>query len=128
VLNEESPMVLVVRWLLLAASVWVAAELLSGIELEGIVSTLVVAALLGLLNLYIRPALVLLTLPFTIVTFGLFLIVVNAILLGLVDWLANLFDDIHFEVETIGAALLGAVIISLVNMTLNSIAKPSSFA
>ena len=127
-MGDEKLGVVIVRWLLLAASVWVAAELLSGIELSGFVSTLAVAAMLGLLNLYIRPALVLLTLPFTIVTFGLFLIVVNAVLLGLADWLANLFDGIDFEVETIGAALLGAVIISLVNMVLSSVVKPDRFA
>jgi putative membrane protein len=127
-MGEEKLGVVIVRWLLLAASVWVAAELLSGIELSGFVSTLAVAAILGLLNLYIRPALVLLTLPFTIVTFGLFLVVVNAILLGLADWLANIFDGIDFDVETIGAALLGAVIISLVNMLLSSVVKPDRFA
>jgi putative membrane protein len=127
-LKGERWSVLVARWLILSASVWVAAALLSGIELRGIGSTLAVAAILGLLNLYLRPALVVVTLPFTILTFGLFLIVVNAILLGLADWVANLFDGIHFAVETAGAALLGAVIISLVNMTLNAVVKPGRFA
>jgi putative membrane protein len=127
-LNGESTSVVVIRWLLLAVSVWLTAELLSGIELEGIGSTLAVAAILGLLNLYVRPVLILLTLPFTIITFGLFLIVVNAMLLGLADWLANLVDSIHFEVETVGAALLGSVLISLMSMVLNSLVKPGRFA
>ena len=72
--------------------------------------------------------LILLTLPFTIITFGLFLIVVNAMLLGLADWLANLVGSIHFEVETVGAALLGSVVISVMSMVLNSLVKPGRFA
>ena len=71
---------LLIRWLMLAASVWVAAEIVSGIHLEGLVSTLVVAAILGILNLYLRPILVLLSLPFTILTLGFFIVVINAIL------------------------------------------------
>jgi putative membrane protein len=119
---------LVVRWLILAAAVWVAAELLDGIELEGIESTLIVAAILGLLNLYLRPVLMLVTLPLTLITLGLFIIVVNALLLGLTDWLAGVIGGIDFEVETIGAALLGAVIISLVSMLLDAVIKPARFA
>ena len=64
---------LLIRWLMLAAAVWVAAEIVSGMYLEGLVSTLVVAAILGLLNLYLRPILVLFSLPFTIITLGLFI-------------------------------------------------------
>jgi putative membrane protein len=119
---------LVVRWLILAAAVWVAAELLDGIELEGLESTLIVAAILGLLNLYLRPVLMLVTLPLTLITLGLFIIVINAILLGLTDWLAGVIGGIDFEVETIGAALLGAVIISLVSMLLDAVIKPARFA
>ena len=125
--QRENSASLVVRWLILAASVWVAAELVEGIEIEGLASTLAVAAILGLLNLYVRPALVMLTLPLTIVTFGLFLIIVNALLLGIADWLAGLIDEVRFEVDTAGAALLGAVIISLVSMLLNSLVRPGRF-
>jgi putative membrane protein len=108
---------LVIRWLMLAVSVWVAAVLVDGIHLEGWQSTLIVAAILGLLNLYLRPILFCLSLPVTILTLGLFIIVVNAILLGLTDWLANIFD-VNFDVENIGSALLGALIISLVSFVL----------
>ena len=115
---------LLIRWLMLAASVWIAAEIVSGIHLEGLVSTLVVAAILGLLNLYIRPILVLFSLPFTIITLGFFIIVINAALLGLTDWLVDIFGGIKFGVDGLGAALLGAIIISLVNMLLGAILKP----
>jgi putative membrane protein len=115
---------LLIRWLMLAVSVWVAAEIVSGIYLEGIVSTLVVAAVLGLLNLYLRPILVFFALPFTVVTLGLFIIVINAIMLGITDWLVDIFGGIEFGVDGIGAALLGALIISLVNMLLSMVLKP----
>ena len=115
---------LLIRWLMLAAAVWVAAEIVSGMYLEGLVSTLVVAAILGLLNLYLRPILVLFSLPFTIITLGLFIIVINAILLGLTDWLVDIFGGIEFSIDGVWAALLGALIISIVNMLLGMVLKP----
>ncbi len=115
---------LLVRWLMLAFSVWVAAEVVGGIHLDGLVSILAVAAILGLLNLYLRPVLFVLSLPFTILTLGFFVIVINAILLGITDWLADIFG-IHFAVDSIGAALLGALLISLVNLMLAAFLRPS---
>ena len=118
---------LVIRWLMLAVSVWVAAVLVEGIHLEGWQSTLIVAAILGLLNLYLRPILFILSLPVTILTLGLFIVVVNAILLGLTDWLANIFD-VNFDVDGIGSALLGALIISLVSFVLSWFVDPDRIA
>ena len=83
-----------------------------------------VAAVLGLLNLYLRPIIFLLSLPFTIITLGFFIIVINAILLGLTDWLVDLFGGIEFGVDGILAALFGAIIISLVSMALGAVLKP----
>ena len=118
---------LVIRWLMLAVSVWVAAELVDGMDLEGWQSTLIVAAILGLLNLYLRPILLFLSLPATILTLGLFIVVVNAILLGLTDWLANIFD-VKFDIEGVGPALLGALIISLVSLVLSWFVDPDRIA
>ena len=84
---------------------------------------LAVAAILGLLNLYLRPLLFWLWLPFTIITLGLFIVVINAILLGVTDWVAGIFD-LRFAVDSIGAALLGALVISLVNMLLSAFIRP----
>jgi putative membrane protein len=117
-LDSAKVISLAIRWLMLAVAVWVAAELVGGIHLEGATSTLIVAAILGMLNLYLRPLLVLLSLPLTILTLGLFLVIVNALLLGLTDLLANISDDIRFDVEGVGAAILGALIISLVGLIL----------
>jgi putative membrane protein len=119
---------LLIRWLMLSLAVWVAAELISGIHLEGWQSTLIVAAILGLLNMYVRPVLVLVSFPITILSLGLFLIFINAALLGLTDWIANLSDEIHFDVEGIGASLLGALVISLVSLILGWFVKPERIA
>ena len=114
---------LLIRWLMLAFAVWVAAEVVGGIHLEGIGSILAVAAILGLLNLYLRPLLFWLSLPFTVITLGLFIIVINAILLGITDWVADIFD-LRFAVDGVGAALLGAIVISLVNLMLSVFLRP----
>lgn len=119
---------LLLRWLTLSLAVWVAAEVVPGIHLEGWQSTLIVAAILGLLNTYVKPVLFLLSLPVTIITLGLFLIVLNAIMLGLADWVANISDDIRFDVEGFWAALFGAVIISLVNVVVGIFVKPDRIA
>src|SRR5215211_3653413 len=91
---------LLIRWLLLALSVWVAAELVRGIHLQGVTSTLIVALILGLLNLYLRPILFILSLPLTIMTLGLFIVVLNAVLLGLTSWIAEGLDFVHFHVDS----------------------------
>ena len=127
-MSSMRAMTLVIRWLILAAAVWVASLLVSGIRLEGWESTLLVAAVLGLLNLYVKPVLVLLSLPVTILTLGLFLIVINAVLLGVTDWLVNQFGGIEFDVAGIGAALLGALVISLVSTVLGLFINPERVA
>jgi putative membrane protein len=119
---------LAIRWLLLALAVWVAAELLRGIHLEGWKSTLAVAAILGLLNLYLKPVLNLIALPLTILTLGLFLLVINAGLLLLTSWIADQFESIHFHVDNFGAALLGAIVISLVSICIQVFINPDRIA
>jgi putative membrane protein len=113
----RDPVATVIRWLITAVAVWVAAELVAGISYRGTESILVVAAILGLLNLYVRPVLSLLALPITIVTLGLFLIVINAVLLGLAAWLSDLFG-VDFTIDDVWSALLGALIISLVSLVI----------
>ena len=105
--STERAIALLIRWLLLAAGVWVAAKLIGGIHLSGWQSTLIVAAILGVLNLYVRPALDLIALPLTVITLGLFLLVINAALLLLTSWIAGHFHSIHFHVDGFGSALLG---------------------
>jgi putative membrane protein len=126
-MSTERLLSLVIRWLLLALAVWVAAEVVSGIHLEGTADTFAVALILGLLNLYLRPLLVVLSLPVTLITFGLFIIVINALLLLLTDWIAGWFD-LAFSVDGLGAALLGALIISIVNLVTGTFIRADSIA
>lgn len=83
-------------------------------HLEGFASAVVASVLLSILNVLVRPILVILTLPVTILTLGFFLFVVNAITLELTDYLMG--DA--FEISGFGMALLAAVIISLVNLVI----------
>ena len=108
-------MAFVVRWLILAAAVWVAAQVVGGIHLEGWKSTLIVALILGLLNVYVKPLLVVAGFPALIMTLGLFLIIINTALLGLTAWICGKFDSIHFAIDGFWDALFGAIIISIVS-------------
>jgi putative membrane protein len=96
------------RLLISAAGLWLASELVAGIEIQGLGTLVIAALLLGLVNALVRPLVVLLTLPITLLTLGLFLLVVNAGMLGLV---AALLGD--FTVAGFGSALLGSIVVSL---------------
>lgn len=108
-----------VRWLILAVAVWVAAELVPGIRHEGWRSILIVALILGLLNAFLKPLLVFLSLPITVMTLGLFLVVINTGLLALTAWLAGKAENVQFAIDSFAAALLGAVIISIITFILS---------
>ena len=124
----ERVVAFVIRWLITAAGVWVAANLVGGIHLEGAESTLAVALILGLLNAYLKPLLVVGTLPALLTTAGLFLIVINTVLLALTAWIAGKFDSVHFAIDSFGAAFWGAVIISLVSFLLSLFVSPERIA
>ena len=98
----------VVRLLIAAAGLWLAQALVPGVEIHGTGTLFVAALLLGIVNAFVRPLIVLLTLPITVVTLGLFLWVINAAMLGLV---ARLLDA--FTLHGLGSALLGALVVSL---------------
>jgi len=96
------------RLLIVALGLWLASEWVPGIEVKGVGTLLGAALLLGIVNAIVRPLLVILTLPITVLTLGLFLLVINAGMLGLVAWL---FDD--FTIADFGSALLGSIVVSL---------------
>jgi putative membrane protein len=104
-----------VRLLVNAVGLMVAAWFVPGVRLTGLAPALVAGALLGLVNALIRPVLFFLTLPFTILTLGLFIFVVNAICFGLTAALVPGFDLSGFR-----AALLGALVVSLVSWVLEA--------
>ncbi|MCA0971628.1 phage holin family protein [Halobacillus litoralis] len=93
--------------------------LLDGVQISGIGGALLAAFILSILNAIVRPILVVLTLPITILSLGLFLFVINAITLGLTDLLLGS----TFEMASFGIAILAAIIISLINLVLNSLIK-----
>jgi putative membrane protein len=106
---------LVVRWVLTACSLWLTSELLPGIELHGFRAVFIAAMVLGILNAFLRPLVLLVTLPINIVTFGVFTLVVN----GLMLWITS--DVVKgFEIHGFWQAVLGALLMSLISLLLNA--------
>ena len=106
-------MILIIHWLLSALSLLLVAHLVPGIELRGFGTALVAAVVFGLVNATLGFILKILTLPLTIVTFGLFLFVINAVMLKLAAALVP-----GFVVEGFVPALLGAIILSAISFVL----------
>jgi putative membrane protein len=110
---------LLLRWAIAAIAIFVACEFMPGIHYRGSVWTLaVVAAIWGLVNAFVRPLLKLLTCPLIILTLGLFILIINALMLLLTSWLAERFG-IPFTVDSFWTAFWGALVISIVSFLLN---------
>lgn len=97
--------------ILTAALLLLVANLVRGVHVQGWSSALIGAMVLGFVNAVVRPLMVLLTLPFTILTFGLFLLVVNALMLWLVAVLVP-----GIRIQGFGSALLGSLVLTLLNL------------
>ena len=102
-----------------AALLVLVANLVPGIQVKGFGSAFLGAIVLGLVNAFVRPLMILLTLPLTILTFGLFLLVVNALVLMLVGALVP-----GLRVQGFGAALLGSLLLTLLNLGVASLVGP----
>jgi putative membrane protein len=108
-------MKILVRWFLLAAALLLVAHFYSGVTVASFGAALVAAFVLGLLNTLVRPLLVLLTLPVTLITLGLFLFVINALMF----WAAaSLLDGLH--VAGFSAALVGSLLYSVCGMVIDA--------
>jgi putative membrane protein len=107
-------MKIIVRWLLLAAALLLVAHLYSGVQVASFTSALIAALVLGLFNTLVRPLLVLLTLPVTFITLGLFLFVINALMF----WAAASVLQ-GFQVTGFMAALIGSLLYSLCAMLID---------
>jgi putative membrane protein len=103
-----------IRSLLTMLAVLATAHIIPGISVDGWLSALGAAVVLGVLNAILRPLLLLLSLPFIIVTFGLFIFVINALLLGLASWLVP-----GFRVAGFWSAVFGSLVISIISGILN---------
>lgn len=110
-------MSLLLNWLISAIAIIISAYILPGIKVPNFTTALVVALVLGILNAVIRPLLLLLTLPVNILTLGLFTLVINAVIILLV---ASLVPE--FQVNGFLAALLFAIVLSVINSLLINLA------
>ena len=117
---------LTLNWLLHATALLALAHLYSGVEVKDFHAALAAAFVIGLFNLVVRPALVVLTLPVTFFTLGLFLFIINALMFWAAAWLLD-----GFQVRGFGSALLGSLIYSafgvLIDSALQRLFSPKTF-
>jgi putative membrane protein len=106
------------RWMILTIAVVLAANIVPGIHFYTVSALVLATLLLGLLNAFVRPVMLVLSLPLLIFTLGLFILVINAFLLYFVGHVLK-----GFEVETFGSAFWGSVVISIVSLLLNAVTK-----
>ena len=107
---------LLINWLLSAVSLFVVAHVVPGFEVSGFLAALLAAVVVGLVNSTLGAILRIVTFPLTVLTLGVFWFVINALMLELASWLAP-----GFEVHGFLSAFLGAVVLALVNLLLNSL-------
>jgi putative membrane protein len=108
----------VLRALVAALGLWVATLLVSGLSISGYGTLLLAALLLGVCNAVVKPVLILLTLPITVLTLGLFLLVINAAVLALVALLLP-----GFAIAGFWAAVLGSLVVSIISVIGSSLIK-----
>ena len=109
---------IIVRWVLNALALYIVATILPGIHLSDFGSALVAVVIIGLVNVLVKPILFLLTIPVTVITFGLFAFVLNALMLMLASALTP-----GFKIDGFGTALLGSILLSLVTTILYSLVQ-----
>ena len=105
---------LVIRWIVSALALYLTSGIVSGIEIRGIGALLAAAAMIGIINAFVRPVVLLLTLPLSVLTLGLFVLVVNAAMLSL----ASAFVP-GFTVRSFGAAFWGWLVLSFFTFCIN---------
>jgi len=111
-------MSLIIRWIINTLALFVVVTIVPGFHYHSIVSLAIAAAVLGLLNAIVRPILFVLTLPLTIVTLGLFLVVLNAIMLEMTSWVVP-----GFRINGFGWAIVGAVVLGIISLVTSRIGR-----
>lgn len=109
---------LIIRLLINALAVFILAHFLGGVDVDGYTGAIIVAIVLSLLNLLVKPFLVILTLPVTVLTLGLFLLVINALIILLADKLID-----GFSVSSFWTAVLFSILLSVLQSILQSFFK-----
>jgi putative membrane protein len=110
----------VMRWLVTTVAVMAASSIVHGIRYDSAASLIVAALLLGILNAFLRPIVLILSLPLILLTLGLFILVVNALMLYFVSGIVN-----GFHVDSFGSAFWGAIIVSIVSWILSALFRGS---
>jgi putative membrane protein len=109
------------RWGINTIALYVAVQLLPGLEHTGTGAALLgVALIFGLINAALKPVLIVLSCPLLVFTFGLFLLVINGLLLLITAWVSDLFE-LGFTVDGLTWGILGSLVISLISLFLNSL-------
>ena len=111
-------MSLLIRWILNTLALFLVVKLVPGFHYNSWITLFAAAAVLGIVNAVIKPILFVLTLPLTILTLGLFLVVLNAIMLRITAWIVP-----SFQIDGWLAAILGALLLSIVTMVTNQIGR-----
>jgi putative membrane protein len=108
-------MVLLIGWVVNTIALFLTATLVPGIEVDDITTLILAALVVGLVNALIKPLVHLISLPITIITFGIFALVINAAMLGLAAWLVP-----GFNVDGFLPAFLGAIVLAVISAILGS--------
>lgn len=103
------------HWGITALSLWVASHIFDGLKFDNTASLIISALLLGFANAIVKPLLIVLTLPLTLLTFGLFLLVINALMILLVAWLVK-----GFKVSSFWTAFFASIFIALLSLVIGS--------
>ena len=106
---------LILKWLLSAAALLGVAYIYGGVSVASFGTAMIAALVIGLLNMLVRPILVVLTIPVTLITLGLFLFVINALMFWSASGVLN-----DFHVRGFGAALLGSLLYSVIGLVIES--------
>ncbi len=118
-LDNLTPLLL--HWAITALSLWVASHVFNGLKFDTTASLIVSALLLGFANAIIKPLLIVLTLPLTLLTFGLFVLVINALMMQLVSWLVK-----GFKVSGFWTAFFASIFISLFSIAIGALVDTGS--
>jgi len=117
--KEDAFMRLLLHWLISALAVWITSRVVPGFSVDGATAALIAAVVIGLVNATLGLVLKIITFPLTILTLGIFWIVINALMLELASALVP-----GFHIRSFGAAFWGAIVLALVNMLLKWLLMP----
>ena len=116
----------IIRWIVTAFAAGVAVWLVPGIDVIGTdawVGLILFALCLALVNMAVKPVLQILSLPITVLTLGIFYLIVNTLMLYLSAWLVNGIFQVNFEIASFGSAFVAAIVISIVSGITNAFVK-----